>query len=153
VAAGPDPAGSPGSRPTEGSWDDAALAATVAALRAGRVVAIKGLGGYHLACDARDAGAVRALRERKYRKEKPFAIMARDLAALDGVVELDDAARALLASTARPIVLAPKGPLALLRSGRPCRTSSRPTTPTSASCCPTPRCSTCCSTAARPTCW
>ncbi len=97
----------------EGVWDGAALAATVADLCAGRVVAVKGLGGYHLACDARDAAAVRALRERKYRKEKPFAIMARDLAALDGVVELDDAARALLASNARPIVLAPKGPLAL----------------------------------------
>jgi len=97
----------------EGAWDDAALAAAVAALRAGRIVAVKGLGGYHLACDARDAEAVRALRERKYRKEKPFAIMARDADALAGVVELDDAARALLASAARPIVLAPKGPLAL----------------------------------------
>jgi hydrogenase maturation protein HypF len=97
----------------EGTWDDAALAAAVAALRAGRIVAVKGLGGYHLACDARDAAALRALRERKYRKEKPFAIMARDLDALEGVVELDDEARALLASSARPIVLAPKGHLAL----------------------------------------
>jgi hydrogenase maturation protein HypF len=95
-----------------GLWDDAALAATVADLRAGRIVAIKGLGGYHLACDARDAGAVRALRERKYRKEKPFAVMARDPAALVGVVDLDDAARALLASSARPILLAPKVPAA-----------------------------------------
>ena len=93
--------------------DDAAVRATVADLRAGRIVAIKGLGGYHLACDARDAAAVRALRERKYRKEKPFAVMARDLAALEGVVELDDATRALLASSARPIALAPKGPVAL----------------------------------------
>jgi len=114
-------AGGPGGRDPaallasgEGVWDDAALAAAVAALRAGRIVAVKGLGGYHLACDARDAAAVRALRERKYRKEKPFAIMARDLAALDGVVELDDEGRALLASVARPIVLAPKGPLARL---------------------------------------
>lgn len=91
-----------------GAWDDDALAATVTALRGGRIVAIKGLGGYHLACDARDAVAVRALRERKYRKEKPFAIMGRDLPALERVVELDEAARALLASAARPIVLAPK---------------------------------------------
>jgi len=91
-----------------GLWDDAALAATVADLRAGRIVAIKGLGGYHLACDARDAAAVRALRERKYRKEKPFAVMARDQDALAGVVDLDDATRALLASSARPIVLAPR---------------------------------------------
>jgi hydrogenase maturation protein HypF len=107
---GPDPAALLASE--EGAWDDAALAAAVAALRAGRIVAVKGLGGYHLACDARDAVAVRALRERKYRKEKPFAVMARDLDALAGVVELDDASRALLASSARPIVLSPKGPLA-----------------------------------------
>jgi hydrogenase maturation protein HypF len=76
---------------------------------AGRIVAIKGLGGYHLACDARDAAAVAALRERKFRKEKPFAVMARDLDALEGVVELDDAARDLLLSSARPIVLLPEG--------------------------------------------
>jgi len=111
VAAGPDPEVWLAS--AEGPWDDAALAAAVAALRAGRIVAVKGLGGYHLACDARHPGAVRALRERKYRKEKPFAIMARGLEALDGVVELEDAARVLLASSARPIVLAPKGPLAV----------------------------------------
>lgn len=89
-------------------WDDDALAATVAALRGGKVVAIKGLGGYHLACDARNAAAVRAMRERKYRKEKPFAVMARDVAVLERHVALDDAARALLAGAERPIVLAPK---------------------------------------------
>jgi hydrogenase maturation protein HypF len=93
--------------------DDAALAATVAALRAGEIVAIKGLGGYHLACDARDASAVRTLRERKFRKEKPFALMARDLSALEGVVELAPASRALLGAAARPIVLLPRGPDAL----------------------------------------
>lgn len=89
-------------------WDDAAIAATVAALRAGQVVAIKGLGGYHLACDARNAQAVRAMRERKYRKEKPFAVMARDMSVLERHVSLDDAARALLLGAERPIVLAPK---------------------------------------------
>jgi hydrogenase maturation protein HypF len=96
-----------------GPWDGDAIRATVDALRAGRIVAIKGLGGYHLACDARDADALLALRARKYRKEKPFAIMARDLEALAGVVELDDAARELLGSVARPIALLPKGPTGL----------------------------------------
>jgi hydrogenase maturation protein HypF len=92
---------------------DAALAATVAALRAGQIVAVKGLGGYHLACDARGAAAVAALRARKFRKEKAFAVMARDLDAIDGYALVDATAAALLASTARPIVLLPKGPVAL----------------------------------------
>ncbi len=92
----------------EGLWDDDALRATVGALRSGSIVAIKGLGGYHLACDARDGGAVRALRERKYRKEKPFAVMARDLAVLEPHVELSSVARELLEGQERPIVLLPR---------------------------------------------
>ncbi|MFN2322763.1 MAG: Sua5/YciO/YrdC/YwlC family protein, partial [Trueperaceae bacterium] len=72
-----------------------------------------GLGGYHLACDARDEAAVAALRARKFRKEKAFAVMARDLDAIGGHALVDDAARTLLASTARPIVLLPKGPAPL----------------------------------------
>ena len=61
--------------------DEAALAAAAADLQAGMVVAVKGLGGYHLACDATDASAVGRLRDRKRRWAKPFAIMVRDLAA------------------------------------------------------------------------
>ena len=76
-------------------------------LRGGAILAIKGLGGYHLACDARNTGAVQALRDRKYRKEKPFALMARDLAVARAVVELTPDAESLLASAAAPIVLAP----------------------------------------------
>jgi hydrogenase maturation protein HypF len=76
-------------------------------LRDGSILALKGLGGYHLACDARNAGAVAALRQRKYRKEKPFALMARDLEAAHNLVELSREAEVLLVSTARPIVLAP----------------------------------------------
>jgi len=60
---------------------EAALQAALADLRAGRIVAIKGLGGYHLACDATDPAAVARLRDRKHRWAKPFAVMVRDLAA------------------------------------------------------------------------
>jgi hydrogenase maturation protein HypF len=76
-------------------------------LHAGKILAVKGLGGYHLACDALDPAAVTALRERKYRKEKPFALMARDLEVARSLVELSAEAEDLLTSTARPIVLAP----------------------------------------------
>jgi hydrogenase maturation protein HypF len=78
-----------------------------AKLNSGQILAIKGLGGYHLACDARNAKAVKALRERKYRKEKPFALMARNLSVARTLVDLSPEAQALLTSAARPIVLAP----------------------------------------------
>lgn len=87
--------------------DAAVIAAAAAQLCAGRILAVKGLGGYHLACDARNRDAVAALRERKFRKEKPFALMARDLAVAHRLVALSPAAQALLTSPARPIVLAP----------------------------------------------
>ena len=76
-------------------------------LRAGGILAVKGLGGYHLACDARNPAAVAALRDRKYRKEKPFALMVRDVEMARTLVELSSEAEALLTSVARPIVLAP----------------------------------------------
>jgi hydrogenase maturation protein HypF len=75
-------------------------------LRDGGIVAVKGLGGYHLAADARNAAAVAALRERKVRKEKPFAVMAKDLATARTLVDLSPEAEALLTSAARPVVLA-----------------------------------------------
>jgi len=75
-------------------------------LSAGKIIAVKGLGGYHLACDARNTTAVAALRHRKYRKEKPFALMARNLDVARDLVELSAEAETLLTSTARPIVLA-----------------------------------------------
>jgi len=68
---------------------------------------VKGLGGYHLACDAANAEAVATLRERKYRKEKPFAVMAKDLSIARSIVELSSQAEELLTGVARPIVLAP----------------------------------------------
>lgn len=76
-------------------------------LRDGRIVAVKGIGGYHLACDARNTSAVRRLRRRKYRKEKPFALMVADVEEARRLVDLSEEAEALLTSTPRPIVLAP----------------------------------------------
>ncbi|HEY2002237.1 MAG TPA: carbamoyltransferase HypF, partial [Acidobacteriaceae bacterium] len=76
-------------------------------LRDGKIVAVKGLGGYHLACDARNSASNAALRERKYRKEKPFAVMAKDIAVAHQLVALTPDAVTLLTSLARPIVLAP----------------------------------------------
>ena len=76
------------------------------ALRAGMIVAIKGLGGFHLACDATSSSAVKRLRERKRRETKPFAVMVRDLAAAETLAVLTEKERELLASTERPIVLA-----------------------------------------------
>ena len=76
------------------------------ALAAGEILAIKGIGGYHLACRADDAVAVARLRARKHREEKPFALMVADAAAAQALVWLGEAERELLESPARPIVLA-----------------------------------------------
>src|SRR5580698_6326158 len=76
-------------------------------LQAGAILAVKGLGGYHLVCDARNPASVEALRDRKYRKEKPFALMVRNVEMARTLVELSSDAEQLLTSVARPIVLAP----------------------------------------------
>ena len=85
---------------------DASIRATVEMLRAGKILAVKGLGGYHLVCDARDAQAVKALRSRKFRKEKPFALMAKNLKVAETGLGFRRR-RTLLTSAARPIVIAP----------------------------------------------
>ncbi len=90
-----------------GRGQEDAIRSAVQLLREGKIIAVKGLGGYHLACDARNVIAVGALRERKYRKEKPFAVMVKDVEAARMVVALAPEAEALLMSIARPIVLAP----------------------------------------------
>lgn len=87
--------------------DDAVIRKTVELLKAGRIVAIKGLGGYHLACDANCAEAVAAMRARKFRKEKPFAVMVEHVEDACRLAELSPEALELLTSIARPIVLAP----------------------------------------------
>jgi hydrogenase maturation protein HypF len=87
--------------------DVASVKAAAELLCAGHIVAIKGIGGYHLSCDARNNEAVHALRERKFRKEKPFAVMAKNIEIARGLIDLTPAAEKLLRSMARPIVLAP----------------------------------------------
>ncbi len=74
-------------------------------LRGRAILAVKGLGGYHLACDPFDERAVRTLRGRKVRQDKPFAIMARDLEQVRELCRVGPEEEALLASPARPIVL------------------------------------------------
>jgi hydrogenase maturation protein HypF len=84
-----------------------AIARTAALLRDGDIVAVKGLGGYHLACDARNAATVARLRERKFRKEKPFAVMVRDLTTARTLAGISPEAESLLTGPAHPIVLVP----------------------------------------------
>ncbi|MGB8224520.1 MAG: carbamoyltransferase HypF, partial [Polyangiales bacterium] len=81
------------------------LATAAELLTRGAVVAVKGLGGFHLACDASNAGAVRLLRERKHRDEKPFAVMVADVDAARQVAEVSAEEEALLTAPERPIVL------------------------------------------------
>jgi hydrogenase maturation protein HypF len=83
-----------------------AVAGAAALLRDGAIVAVKGIGGYHLACLASDEEAVATLRARKHREDKPFAVLVADVDAARTLVALDDEEAALLASPARPIVLA-----------------------------------------------
>jgi hydrogenase maturation protein HypF len=86
--------------------DRESIRETVHFLRSGKLVAMKGLGGYHLACDAKNIDAVRAMRDRKFRKEKPFAVMVKNIEVARSLIALCPASEALLSSVARPIVLA-----------------------------------------------
>ncbi len=83
--------------------DDVDAACTL--IQRGEIVAIKGIGGFHLACDATNAAAVDQLRQRKRRYDKPFALMARDLDIIEQYCEVSPAERKLLQSPAAPIVL------------------------------------------------
>jgi hydrogenase maturation protein HypF len=82
-----------------------AIAAAAARLATGAILAIKGLGGYHLACDALNVEAVQRLRQRKHREAKPFALMAPDLETIRRFCQVSAAEAALLQSRRRPIVL------------------------------------------------
>lgn len=84
---------------------DAIIDRCVELLACGSIVAIKGLGGFHLACDASNEQAVAELRRRKRRSNKPLAVMARDLADAERLCHVNDVERGLLAGSIRPIVL------------------------------------------------
>jgi len=87
---------------------DAAIRAVKELLRSGKIVAIKGVGGFHLACDATNDRAVGLLRSRKRRVGKPLAVMVRDVAAARAIAEVDEQERRLLEGRERPIVLVRK---------------------------------------------
>lgn len=79
-------------------------------LLAGQILAVKGVGGFHLMCNARDQAAVARLRERKRRSGKPFAVMVADASAASALAELTPAQLAVLTSPARPVLIAPMSP-------------------------------------------
>ena len=93
------------------------IASAAAALAVGAIVAVKGLGGFHLACDATNAAVIARLRQRKRRDQKPFAVMVRDITAAESLAVLHDDDRSLLESPARPIVLVRPRPGSQLAEG------------------------------------
>ncbi|MFI5312420.1 MAG: carbamoyltransferase HypF [Gemmatimonadales bacterium] len=82
-----------------------AVRLAASAIRTGKIVAMRGIGGFHLACDATSDNAVRRLRERKHRDEKPFAVMVRTLDEARAIGRVSDAEAALLTGPERPVVL------------------------------------------------
>jgi hydrogenase maturation protein HypF len=103
-ACGPGYALVRGGAPERSDFDAIAEAARL--LREGAIIAIKGVGGYHLACDARNGAVVEELRARKYRKARAFALMVPDVATASSFVDLNALAEAELVSRGRPILLA-----------------------------------------------
>ena len=95
------------------------VAGAAADLRNGQILAIKGIGGFHLACRSDDEAAVTELRSRKNRPAKPFAVMVADLEAAREIAEIDDAAAAALTSPSAPVVLVPGKPGAVAEAVAP----------------------------------
>ncbi|MEU8868073.1 carbamoyltransferase HypF [Streptomyces umbrinus] len=104
------------------AWDDMtgeeALQAAVKTVAGGGIVAVKGLGGYQLVCDATDPAAVAELRRRKRRPTKPFAVMVRDLASAQRLAHVNRTEHGVLTSPQRPVVL--------LTARQPCPSGTRP---------------------------
>ena len=96
---------------------EAALRSARTLLGEGLIFAVKGVGGYHLMCDATNSSAVAELRRRKHREQKPFAVMFRDLAQLRRFAEVSPAADILLPSAQAPVVLVPRRANASLAVG------------------------------------
>ena len=96
---------------------DAILSRAVDMLLAGKVLAVKGLGGFHLVCDANNADAVALLRSRKHREGKAFAVMADSVESVRALCKVDEAEAGVLESTSRPIVLLRKRADVQLASG------------------------------------
>jgi hydrogenase maturation protein HypF len=96
---------------------DLAISQVRELLDGGAIVAVKGIGGFHLVCDAASDAALRRLRERKNRFEQPFAVMVRDVGAARRIAEVDEEEAALLLSRQRPIVVLRKRPGSALSDG------------------------------------
>jgi hydrogenase maturation protein HypF len=109
----------PNACPVCGPLLDLPIAEILDHIRRGRIVALKGLGGFHLACDARNAAAVTGLRHRKNREEKPFAVMVANVPSARRLARLDAVAHELLTSASRPIVLLERQGDALARAVAP----------------------------------
>ncbi len=84
------------------------LREAIALLKRGAIIAIKGIGGFHIACDATKEAVVADLRARKYREDKPFALMCKDMEAVETLCAVDDISRDLLTGSERPIVILPR---------------------------------------------
>jgi hydrogenase maturation protein HypF len=99
-----------GGEETAGGQSGDVVAAAAGALSAGKIVAVKGLGGYHLACRADDEGVVATLRSRKHREDKPFAVMVPSVAAARALGQVSDAEERMLTARERPILLLRRNP-------------------------------------------
>ncbi|MCI5126189.1 MAG: carbamoyltransferase HypF [Candidatus Electrothrix sp. AR5] len=119
-------------------------------LREGKILAIKGLGGFHLACDAGNPAAIAELRRRKNRPDKPFALMAADFEQIRKICQMSEAEEKLLQGSEKPILLLKKIPARYVRARHAVPLQNKPSLPLTwinwAACSPTPHSTCFCST-------